>query len=184
MSDLYAKPAFPFSTPKTAVDADVSKLLGLEPAPAPQERVSASELAAQLAGRLCHDFISPASAIVSGIDLLEDPSAADMRTDAMNLIEASAKKLVALLAFARVAFGASNTAETFDVRDLHRLTEGVYAHVRAELDWQVALPRSGRAPCLPAGWRQSPPCDRARTSSCPSKLRGCAPGCGPRCWRG
>ena len=57
----------------------------------------------------------------------------------MNLIEASAKKLVALLAFARVAFGASNTAETFDVRDLQRLTEGVFAHVRAELDWQVAL---------------------------------------------
>ncbi len=131
MSDLHATPPAP--------DHDWSRLLGNEPTAPHGERVSASELAAQLAGRLCHDFISPASAIVSGIDLLEDPTAADMKADAMNLIEASAKKLVALLAFARVAFGASNTAETFDVRDLRRLTEGVFAHVRAELDWRVEL---------------------------------------------
>ncbi len=37
--------------------------------------VSQAELAAHLAGRLCHDLISPVSAIVSGLDLLEDPSA-------------------------------------------------------------------------------------------------------------
>ena len=35
----------------------------------------AADLAAQIAARLCHDFISPASAIVSGLDLLDDPSA-------------------------------------------------------------------------------------------------------------
>ena len=131
MSELHLTPPAP--------DQDWSRLLGVESPTLEGERVAATELAAQLAGRLCHDFISPASAIVSGIDLLEDPSAADMRADAMNLIEASAKKLVALLAFSRVAFGASNTAETFDVRDLKRLTEGVFAHVRAELDWKVEL---------------------------------------------
>lgn len=102
---------------------------------APAEAVSAIELAAHLAARMCHDFISPASAIVSGMDLLEDPSAADMREDALNLIGASARKLVAQLAFARVAFGASNSAETFDVRDLERLTRGVYEHVRPSLEW-------------------------------------------------
>lgn len=119
---------------------DWSKVLGLDSDAPETEPVGAAELAAQLAGRLCHDFISPASAIVSGLDLLEDPSAADMRADAMNLIEASAKKLVALLAFSRVAFGASTTAEEFDTRDLHRLTEGVFSHVRGELDWAVEPP--------------------------------------------
>jgi len=49
-----------------------------------------AEIAAYLAARMCHDFISPASAIVSGLDLLEDPSAQDMREDAMSLIAASA----------------------------------------------------------------------------------------------
>jgi len=118
-------------------EPDWSKVLGLESDAPPSEPVGAAELAAQLAGRLCHDFISPASAIVSGLDLLEDPTAQDMREDAMNLIGASAKKLVALLAFSRVAFGASTTAEDFDQRDLQRLTEGVFSHVRATLEWAV-----------------------------------------------
>ena len=96
-----------------------------------------AELAAYLAARMCHDFISPASAIVSGLDLLEDPSAADMRDDAMNLISSSARKLADLLQFCRVAFGASASAETFDVRDLEKLAQGVFGHMRAELDWAV-----------------------------------------------
>jgi histidine phosphotransferase ChpT len=104
------------------------------------EGVAGAVLAAQLAARVCLDFISPASAIVSGLDLLEDPTATDMRDDAMNLIGASARKLVALLAFSRVAFGASNAAETFDSRDLQKLTQGIYDHVRPELDWGVAIP--------------------------------------------
>jgi histidine phosphotransferase ChpT len=96
-----------------------------------------AELAAFLAARMCHDFISPASAIVSGLDLLEDPTAQDMREDAMGLIGASARKLADLLAFSRVAFGASASAETFDARELEKLARGVFGHVRAELDWQV-----------------------------------------------
>lgn len=102
--------------------------------------VTATELASQLAGRLCHDFISPASAITSGLDLLEDPTAQDMREEALGLITASARKLVALLAFSRVAFGTSATAENFDPRELETLTRGVYAHVRPDLDWGVELP--------------------------------------------
>ena len=49
----------------------------------------AAQIAAYLAARMCHDFISPVSAIVSGLDLLEDPEAQDMREDAMGLIAAS-----------------------------------------------------------------------------------------------
>lgn len=128
------------------MEPDWNKALGLSPQDPTSEPVSASELAAQLAGRLCHDFISPASAIVSGLDLLEDPSAQDMREDAMNLIGASAKKLVALLAFSRVAFGASTTAEDFSTADLRRLAEGVFSSVRAELDWRVEPAKLAKPP--------------------------------------
>ena len=55
----------------------------------------------------------------------------------MNLIAASAKKLVELLAFTRVAFGASATAEMFDSRALQNLTNGIFSHVRPELNWAV-----------------------------------------------
>ena len=104
--------------------------------PAPYA-VRPAELAAFLAARMCHDFISPASAIVSGLDLLEDPLAQDMRDDAMNLIGASARKLSDLLQFNRLAFGASAAAETLDARELERLARGVFATMRADLDWQV-----------------------------------------------
>lgn len=96
-----------------------------------------AEVAAYLAARMCHDFISPASAIVSGLDLLDDPTAEDMREDAMNLIAGSARKLADLLAFTRVAFGASASSETFDPRELNKLAEGLFGHMRADLDWQV-----------------------------------------------
>jgi histidine phosphotransferase ChpT len=96
------------------------------------------ELAASVAAKICHDLISPISAIVSGLDLLEDEQSQDMREDAMNLIAQSAKKLAAQLSFARVAFGASAAADTFDARELEKLTRGVFETVRAELDWAVA----------------------------------------------
>jgi histidine phosphotransferase ChpT len=98
-----------------------------------------AEFAAYLAARMCHDFISPASAIVSGLDLLEDPTAQDMRDDAMGLIAASARKLADMLEFTRVAFGASASAETFDARHLERLAQGVFGHMRADLEWQVEI---------------------------------------------
>jgi histidine phosphotransferase ChpT len=109
-------------------------------------RTPQAELAAHLAGRLCHDLISPVSAIVSGLDLLEDPSAQDMRDDAMNLIAQSARKLASALSFARVAYGSSASAETFDPRDLENLTKGVFSHVRADLDWAVEADRLEKPP--------------------------------------
>ena len=94
-------------------------------------------LAALVAGKLCHDFISPAGAISSGLDLLRDPTAQDMRDDAMGLIEASARKMVALVAFARVAFGASTSAERFSGAELGELVAGLTEGGRATLDWRV-----------------------------------------------
>ncbi|HMO43670.1 MAG TPA: histidine phosphotransferase, partial [Phenylobacterium sp.] len=74
---------------------------------AADDAVGAAQLAAFLAARMCHDFISPVSAIVSGLDLMDDPEAQDMREDALGLVAASGRKLAQMLAFTRVAFGAS-----------------------------------------------------------------------------
>ncbi|MGH6971342.1 MAG: histidine phosphotransferase ChpT, partial [Caulobacteraceae bacterium] len=87
-----------------------------------------------------------AGAIVSGLDLLDDPSAKDMRDEAMELIASSARKLADQLSFARVAFGASAAVATFDVAELERLARGAYAHVRAELQWSVDLETLPKAP--------------------------------------
>ena len=56
----------------------------------------------------------------------------------MGLIGASARKLADMLAFCRVAFGASASAETFDARELEKLARGIFGHMRADLEWQVS----------------------------------------------
>lgn len=96
-----------------------------------------AELAAYIAGKLCHDFISPAGAIMSGLDLLEDPSAQDMREDAMGLIRASARKMVAHVHFARVAFGAATSSEAFTSAQLRDLVANMAEGGRASLDWRI-----------------------------------------------
>ena len=96
-------------------------------------------MASFIAAKLCHDFISPAGAIVSGLDLLKDPTAQDMRDDAMSLIESSAGKLVSIVNFARVAFGAATTAERFDAAELEKLVGDDFAHVRGDLAWDVSV---------------------------------------------
>ena len=107
--------------------------------------ISAPELAALLTARVCHDLINPAGAMTSGLDLLEDPSAQDMRADAMSLIAASARKLTAQLSFARVAFGASASAQTFASENLRKLAQGVFDDVRPTLDWAVETPAVNKA---------------------------------------
>lgn len=105
--------------------------------PPPLAQMSGQELASLLAARLCHDFISPASAIVSGLDLLDDPEAQDMRDDAMALIAGSARKLVDQLQFARIAFAGASGAEAFATDELEAKARALFAHHRGELDWRV-----------------------------------------------
>jgi histidine phosphotransferase ChpT len=130
----------PFSFPKAANHLKLAGVMSFAQSQSPspdRAKVAAHELASQLAARLCHDFMSPTSAMVSGLDLLDDPTAKDMRDDAMDLIATSARKLVDLLSFSRVAFGSAAGAEAFDTNELGKLARGIYAHVRAELDWAV-----------------------------------------------
>jgi len=119
-----------------------------EPPSAPRDHAGASPpmLARLLAGRLCHDLMSPASGIVSGLDFLDDPGGEEMRAEAMGLIASSARKLMDLLVFYRVAVGGYAEGEAFDTAQLRTLTEGIFAHVRPSLDWAVdASALSGEA---------------------------------------
>lgn len=128
------------------LDIILAHQMDLDAPPLAQTVPAPLDMPALLAARLCHDFISPTSAIVSGLDLLEDPTAQDMRDEAMSLIASSARKLADMLQFSRVAFGAASASEVFDCRELERLARGVFAHLRADLDWQVNLDQLSRVP--------------------------------------
>ena len=118
---------------------DLTDEVGPEDLPEPEAPKSLSdmELATQMMAKLCHDFISPTGAIVSGVDLLEDPTAVDMRDDAVDLIKTSSKKLACLIAFARVAFGASNTSESFSAKQIRSILDDSFSTMRGQLTLEI-----------------------------------------------
>ena len=70
----------------------------------PDAEITPEQLASALAARLIHDFIGPASGIVSAFDLIADPAAAAMRGEALDLAADSARRLVDLLVLSRTIY--------------------------------------------------------------------------------
>lgn len=102
--------------------------------------LKATDLAAMLCSRVCHDLINPVGAIGNGLEVLTDPSQAAMSDGAQELIASAAKQARAKLEFARLAYGASSTAGTdIDTRECERVARIFYEIEKAELDWQVPL---------------------------------------------
>lgn len=96
--------------------------------------LSAPDLAALLASRLCHDVISPVGAIRAGFELLDempdDP-------DAMALVRNSTHCAVAKLEFARIAFGSSGSAGAgqIDLGTARTAAENFMKFEKADIAW-------------------------------------------------
>lgn len=102
--------------------------------------LKATDLAAMLCSRVCHDLINPVGAIGNGLEVLSDPTQAAMQEGAQELIANSARHARAKLEFARLAYGASSTAGTdFDTRECERVARLLFEIEKADLDWQVPL---------------------------------------------
>ncbi|MCW5722237.1 MAG: histidine phosphotransferase [Devosia sp.] len=102
--------------------------------------LKATDLAAMLCSRVCHDLINPIGAIGNGLEVLADPNQGEMAEGARDLIASAAKQSRAKLEFARLAYGASSTAGTdIDTRECERVARIQFDIEKAELDWQVPL---------------------------------------------
>lgn len=102
--------------------------------------LKATDLAAMLCSRVCHDLINPVGAIGNGLEVLADPTQSAMADGAQELIASAAKQARAKLEFARLAYGASSTAGTdFDTRECERVARIYFEIEKADLDWQVPL---------------------------------------------
>lgn len=96
--------------------------------------LSASDLAALLCSKVCHDIISPVGAINNGLELLDEGGADE---DAMMLIRASAINASARLQFARIAFGAAGSAGSLiDTGDARAVAESFISNEKPELVWE------------------------------------------------
>lgn len=102
--------------------------------------LKATDLAAMLCSRVCHDLINPIGAIGNGLEVLTDPSQSEMAEGARDLIASAAKQSRAKLEFARLAYGASSTTGTdIDTRECERVAQLLFEIEKAELQWNAPL---------------------------------------------
>lgn len=96
-------------------------------------------LSALLASRLCHDLINPVGALGSGLEVLDDASMdQSMRDAALDLIRSSGHKSIALLKYARLAYGAAGGfGAQLPMEEAEAVLRDVYNWSKAELDWKV-----------------------------------------------
>lgn len=102
--------------------------------------LDALSLSALMSSRLCHDLINPVGALSSGLEVLADPSMDEsMKEAAIDLIRSSAEKSVALLKYARLAYGASGgTGAELPFEEAQGVLGGMFAWSKASLDWRIA----------------------------------------------
>ena len=100
---------------------------------------SATDLAALLCSRLCHDMLSPVGALNNGLELLADEKDPEMRKRCFELLEQSAKISADKLKFFRLAYGAAggfgDEVPSDEPRDL---VQGlIAANERLAFEWAV-----------------------------------------------
>ena len=107
-------------------------------APVRRTPLDAITLSSLLASRLCHDLVNPVGALSAGLEVLEDENDPEMRQEAQKLISLSTHKSIAMLTFARIAFGAGGAyGAEIDMEEGRNVVHALYEHVKADLDWQL-----------------------------------------------
>lgn len=108
--------------------------------PQRKDAIDAVSLSALMSSRLCHDLINPIGALSSGLEVLGDPAMdAAMQEAALDLIRSSAEKSVALLKYARLAYGASGgVGAELPYGEARNVLSALLAWTKARLDWRIA----------------------------------------------
>lgn len=97
-------------------------------------------LSSLLASRLCHDLINPIGAIGSGLEVLGEPDMDQaMKDAALDLIRSGGKKSIALLKYARLAYGAAGGfGAQIPMEEASAVLKEIYGWAKADLDWRVS----------------------------------------------
>ncbi|GBF59423.1 hypothetical protein PbB2_03123 [Candidatus Phycosocius bacilliformis] len=108
--------------------------------------IDASTLVALISSRICHDLVSPISALTTALDILDDDHGADMRDQAMELIRNSAGQAAVKLEYMRATFGAGTTGVgTADLGELRELARRFIDSQKPELVWTLPVQTTSRA---------------------------------------
>ncbi len=91
-----------------------------------------------LASKVCHDLVSPVSAINNGVELIEDIGGSVV-AEAMKLIGDSGTKAARRLRLFRLAYGRAGSETNLGVKDARQVAEQYLAGTKISLIWPVEL---------------------------------------------
>ena len=92
-----------------------------------------------LASKLCHDLVSPVSAINNGVELIEDIGGSVV-DEAMKLIGDSGTVASRRLRLYRMAYGRAGSEESLAVKDVRQVAEQYLANGKISLVWPEGQP--------------------------------------------
>ncbi|GAD56109.1 histidine phosphotransferase family protein [Limimaricola cinnabarinus] len=92
------------------------------------------DLGALIASRLCHDLISPLSAIGNGVELLALTAPPGPE---LSLISESVESALARIRFFRLAYGVATTRQIIGRNEVVSILDAVSRSGRLRLDWEV-----------------------------------------------
>lgn len=106
----------------------------------PPPKLTPAGLSSLMCARICHDLLSPVSALGTAIEVLNDENNPEMHEDAIELIKSSAGQTSGKLQFLRLAFGAGgSTAGRVGLDALEKLVEGQYGGGKHQFNWNVKV---------------------------------------------
>lgn len=105
----------------------------------PAQNLDLVDLSALLSSRVCHDLINPVGAISSGLSMIDDETSdAAMKEMADELVRDGTKKALAILSYARLAYGAAGGhGAEIKLEDAHDVLKALFETTKANLNWQM-----------------------------------------------
>ncbi|MDD3182902.1 MAG: histidine phosphotransferase family protein [Alphaproteobacteria bacterium] len=97
-----------------------------------------------LSSKLCHDLISPVSAINNGVELIEDIGGSVVE-EAMKLIGNSAVQSSRRLRVFRLAYGRAGSEANLPLRDMRQIAQQYFTEGKIKLEWAEDLDLPGVA---------------------------------------
>jgi histidine phosphotransferase ChpT len=92
-----------------------------------------------LASKLCHDLVSPVSAINNGVELIQDIGGSVI-DEAMKLISDSGTKASRRLRLYRLAYGRAGSETNLGVKDVRQVAEQYLMDTKISLVWDESFP--------------------------------------------
>ena len=92
-----------------------------------------------LSSKICHDLVSPVSAINNGVELIEDIGGSVVE-EAMKLIGDSAQHASRRLKLFRMAYGRAGSDESLSIKEVRQVIEQYLAGGKVSLSWPDDTP--------------------------------------------